>query len=63
MTPESKAEAYRRRADELRRSVADMQEIAAREVMLRVADKYERMALNLEAFLAREGDSHCVYLL
>jgi len=63
MTPETKAEAYRRRADELRRSVADMQELAARDVMLRVADRYDRVAVNLEAFLAGNRDSHSVYLL
>ena len=62
MSPERKAEFYHRRAEELQKSVDELQEIAAREVMLNVAAKYERIAANMETFLANP-DSPAVYLL
>ena len=62
MSPERKAEFYHRRAQELQKSVNELQELAAREVMLNVAAKYERIACNIEVFLATPG-SPAIYLL
>lgn len=62
MSPEQKAEFYRRRAEDLQKSVEELQELAARNVMMNVAAKYERIASNMESFLATPGSSD-VYLL
>ena len=62
MSPERKAEFYHRRAAELEKSIAGLEEEAARNVMSNVAAKYERIASNMETFLANP-ESPAVYLL
>ena len=62
MSPDRKAEVYHRRAEELQKSVTELQDEAARNVMLNVAAKYESIARNMETFLTNP-ESPTVYLL
>ena len=63
MSPQDKADVYRRRADTLRQSVADSNDMVAREVMEKIAAKYDQVACNLDRFVSKNGEANTVYLI
>jgi hypothetical protein len=52
---ESKADRYRRRAEELRGIAAQIMDLTARATLIEVAEDYDRMALAAENSAAADG--------